>query len=140
MVGLIVGKWQQPPGVKTLFCHSSISPARGGTDFFITDRVWISSVRTLDFPEISFGFVELNFWICRPACFERIQGRVGARPSMVRRRKRRRRRRRRHRLAKASEIYFQQNPLWQALWSARKSFISGAGMRNVQWLKPVRLA
>ena len=82
MVGLIVGKWQQPPGVKTLFCHSSISPARGGTDFFITDRVWISSVRTLDFPEISFGFVELNFWICRPACFERIQGRVGARPSM----------------------------------------------------------
>ena len=72
----------QPAGGKTLFCHSSISPARGGTDFFITDRVWISSVRTLDFPEISFGFVELNFWICRPACFERIQGRVGARPSM----------------------------------------------------------
>ena len=24
----------------------------------------------------------MNFWICRPACFERIQGRVGARPSI----------------------------------------------------------
>ena len=30
--------------------------------------------------------------------------------------RRRRRRRRWHRLAKASEIYFQRNPLWQALW------------------------
>ena len=98
---------RQPAGGKTLFCQSGISPARGGTDFFFTLdlfrgvlgfvrlKFWICSGAVLDLLDRGFWFVQLNlissieflicsieFWICRPACFERIQGRVGARPSM----------------------------------------------------------